>query len=49
MSTEHPTPPSSTSAALIVAEREIISQVTTKSFIVSTIITLVLVLGSIIA
>ena len=49
MSTVRPTPPSSTNAALIVAEREIISQVTTKSFIVSTIITLVLVLGSIIA
>ena len=49
MSTERPTPPSPANAAVIVAEREIVSQVTSKSFIVSTIITLVLVLGSIIA
>ncbi|PFG35410.1 ABC-2 type transport system permease protein [Flavimobilis soli] len=49
MSTVHPNPPSSANAAVIVAEREIVSQVTSKSFIVSTIVTLVLVLGSIIA
>lgn len=47
--TDRPTPPSSARSALIVAEREILAQVTTKSFIVSTIITLVLVLGGIIA
>lgn len=44
-----PTSPSGMKASMLVAEREVIAQVTTKSFIISFAITLTLVLGGILA
>lgn len=44
----HPKPPSTLQSTLMVAEREIVAQVRTKSFVISTTVLLVLVLGGII-
>jgi len=49
LSTERPTRPGTVSAALMVAEREVVTQVRTKSFIISTLILFGIVLASIIA
>lgn len=47
--TPRPSPATTTQASLMVAEREIVTQARTKSFIISLLITLVLVLGGILA